>query len=396
MKEFTCTFAGCSYRSHRNYDFQRHLIRHDPDKSKYSCEKCDYKAEAKYLVKIHSLVHTHEKPFACDFPNCTFRTKIKKRLARHKKLKHTNKGCNELEIYACENCTYRTKLKWNLANHIKTHSANKPFACEVRGCNYRARLAWNLTMHTRRHHDPSQAFLFLCKFPSCTYKTTAKHLLEKHQKTHNPNRKPEFVCSLCPQGYHSQDSLQNHIAAKHTGEQCYNCTLCKFSSRQQIALRRHTKTAHTSDQDREHERTKIRQKYKCSLCSYSNPRKRAVINHEKTHSAEKPFACDICSCKAKTKYYLKAHVKKVHEVPKQKIFQCEICNVKVLYIKQHMSRVHDDNTVSFPCPFCNYSTRYKGNLKGHVKRKHESVNHDDQNSCASSRSHLKGEILGSA
>ena len=272
-----------------------------------------------------------------------------------------------VEIYTCEKCNYRTQLKWNLANHVKIHSAEKPFACEVRGCDFRTRLVWNLTMHTRRRHDPIQARHQLpCKFPACVYKTTEEYILKRHEETHNPNRNPKFVCSLCPNGYHGRQSLKNHIAAKHTGEQCYSCTLCKFSSRLPAAFKRHMETAHASDP--------IRQKYKCSLCSYSSSFKQAVIKHANTHSGDKPFACDVCSHKAKTKSDLNSHVKRMHEISRRKQFQCEICKakfVRILNMKQHVRMVHDESAVSFPCEFCNHFTKYKGNLKAHIKSKHE-------------------------
>ena len=64
-------------------------------------------------LRRHKLVHTEEKPFACDWPNCNYRS-----------------------VRSCD-----------VANHRVTHTGEKRFVCEVIGCEK----AFTRGHHLRRH-----------------------------------------------------------------------------------------------------------------------------------------------------------------------------------------------------------------------------------------------------
>jgi uncharacterized Zn-finger protein len=62
--------------------------------------------------------HSGEKPFACDF----------------------------------EGCIYRTNVLSSLKVHKRTHSGEKPFACDVEGCTYSTYQLGNLKSHKVSKH----------------------------------------------------------------------------------------------------------------------------------------------------------------------------------------------------------------------------------------------------
>ena len=378
-KPFQCTFPGCSYRAGWKHSLQKHLLTHNPDRDKFlvhHCDQCDYRAATRSQIKNHVTVHSEKKPFACDHPSCNFRTRVRRNLERHKQVKH-EKDCEKLEIYSCDQCHYHSKLKWNLANHVKTHSSDKPYACEFSLCNFRCRLAWNLKLHLRRYHDPSQTFLLSCKFPGCLYKTIERSQLNSHLETHDPNRVPKFLCTLCSKGFLAKQSLEKHVVQTHTGEESFSCKLCKFSSKYDIALKKHIMETHSL----ENKGPKIQKKYKCGYCSYSSIWKCRLIVHERTHTGDKPFACSNCSFRTSVKSNLKQHMKKIHGPRRRKIIECPICSVKFVDIhgmKRHMTVLHSDGPqITFRCHLCDWHTKHEGNLNKHLRKKHHSGNTEE-------------------
>ena len=175
----------------------------------------------------------------------------------------------------------------------------------------------------RRYHDPSEAFFLSCNFAGCAYKTVIKWELKNHVETHNPNREPNFICSLCHRSFHEERLLRHHIAVKHTGEECYSCELCKFRSNNANALKKHMKQSHASEPANNCETMRIRRKYKCGFCSHSAANTFMLVLHVRAHTGEKPFPCSICSFRTSQKSYLKKHVEKIHGPPGQKHFHVQ-------------------------------------------------------------------------
>ncbi|CAG2183669.1 unnamed protein product, partial [Oppiella nova] len=104
-KFFICDWPGMySARCYRNCSFYPYFV---------TLIGCTRSYTQNSHLRRHKLVHTEEKPFACDWPNCNYRS-----------------------VRSCD-----------VANHRVTHTGEKRFVCEVVGCEK----AFTRGHHLRRH-----------------------------------------------------------------------------------------------------------------------------------------------------------------------------------------------------------------------------------------------------
>ena len=64
----------------------------------FICSICNARFNRKIRLKIHFMIHTGEKPFVCNFPNCNMKFRDKGNLNNHYK-KHVNNNCINLNNY---------------------------------------------------------------------------------------------------------------------------------------------------------------------------------------------------------------------------------------------------------------------------------------------------------
>ena len=93
-----------------------------------------------------------KQSFSCPKSGCDFRTRYRGNIANHLKSKHGDGG----ELFKCDLCPFTTVLKWNLKQHELTHFQQKPFACSFRNCDFRSRWVGNLRAHQARHENNKQ------------------------------------------------------------------------------------------------------------------------------------------------------------------------------------------------------------------------------------------------
>ena len=92
----------------------------------YQCSQCDYQAQSRLNLVIHTSTHTGERSHQCDL--CQKHFSRKDSLDRHI-LTH-----NDIRRFQCDLCVYNSAIKLNLARHRRTHTGEKPFACDQ--CDY--------------------------------------------------------------------------------------------------------------------------------------------------------------------------------------------------------------------------------------------------------------------
>ena len=86
----------------------------------YTCEVCGFSAKQLGHLQEHQRVHTSERPFPCEFPECV----------------------------------YRATTSGNLKRHARVHTGVLPFSCDVLGCGYSTTQSCHLKRHTRTQHKP--------------------------------------------------------------------------------------------------------------------------------------------------------------------------------------------------------------------------------------------------
>ena len=116
--EFTCQLCGKILKSgDRNY-FKKHLESHNTDTPgvmKCIFWGCKLTFTSATDLKQHAFKHWDAslRPFACDFPQCNFASKLNKDLLKHKSHVHSS------NLYTCDMCGKQFKHLSNVAQHFK-------------------------------------------------------------------------------------------------------------------------------------------------------------------------------------------------------------------------------------------------------------------------------------
>ena len=149
----------------------------------HKCEICNKEFRRLSLLTNHKVIHTGERPFACDSCSSTFVSKFS--LSRHKKVAHTIAPTHECKI--CKRrCASWNKLKLHEASHTK------PFLCAVCGKGFA--LKSTRDTHALRHTGVRP---FACSVCDKTF--LAQNKLTSHMRGHTG----DVICPICSKSFSS-------------------------------------------------------------------------------------------------------------------------------------------------------------------------------------------------
>ncbi|KAL6097420.1 uncharacterized protein ACO6RY_12975 [Pungitius sinensis] len=99
-----------------------------PPPRAFSCPVCGKPFKFKSLLASHSLIHSDHRPYGCDFCSRSFRRLS--HLKRHREVVHAN-GERPPQNFVCHICGKDKKCRSQLARHVIIHSGERPFACDL-------------------------------------------------------------------------------------------------------------------------------------------------------------------------------------------------------------------------------------------------------------------------
>lgn len=223
----TESHVGFSKRSQKPFVHTEMVLRakmeHD-GKVYYHCDECGKNLNSPYTFYWHIRIHTGERIFTCHL--CGKRFRVNQGLARH--LRETHDGIKNIP---CDLCGRMFSTRRNAEDHRRIHTGERPYVCNVCGKTFKQKAS--LFVHNRTHSDV---------FP--------------------------FKCSYCEQTFRTRPPLMVHIT-KHTGEKPYACDICGRCFRIKYELKRH-RLIHSDEKP-----------WRCTECDLSFRQKRYLVNHKK-------------------------------------------------------------------------------------------------------------------
>ncbi|XP_013889097.1 zinc finger protein 436 [Austrofundulus limnaeus] len=102
----------------------------------FPCSVCGRVFRFRSLLASHALVHSDVRPFHCDFCSRCFRRHS--HLKRHCEVVHAN-GARLPETFICHICGKDKKCRSQLARHIIIHTGERPYACDLCSARFNRR-----------------------------------------------------------------------------------------------------------------------------------------------------------------------------------------------------------------------------------------------------------------
>ncbi|XP_060535478.1 zinc finger protein ZFAT-like isoform X2 [Cylas formicarius] len=272
-------------------------------------------------------------------------------------------------VFKCFHCKYTHKSRKQVNTHVKKiHRPKK----KCPHCPYRSNS--HMKKHILNEHGGQCT---KCDFRTSNRSERRNHLLEKHA----------FICDKCPDNclkcqrlnrlecrfLHNYE-LVGHMERCHEPRdqiQWLQCPQCPAKRRHQIDLQEHIKRIHHPDI------------FKCHICDVRFKLAQTLEKHVKTvHNGEEPpLKCDKCDFKCFRRIVLRFHHVRCKQDENTETFQCYHCNYTTCY-KAHLLTHINHNHSSKPdqmniCEFCSFQTKSKQCLKLHVISKHNENNNEE-------------------
>ncbi|XP_063880944.1 zinc finger protein ZFMSA12A-like isoform X1 [Scylla paramamosain] len=162
-------------------------------------------------------------------------------------------------------------------------------------------------------------------------------------------------CSLCKSSFSQVDHLTSHsLEAHQLSDPSYLCPQCPQIFNKISSLKNHQRRKHQDSLQT------------CPQCNKLYPTHYLWTRHMLVHTNSRPFSCDKCEKKFKSKAELINH-KRIHRPSEERYTHCcEVCGKRFTQkanLESHL-RLHSGNR-PFSCEFCGKCFSQRGNMEEH-------------------------------
>ncbi|OQR69722.1 hypothetical protein BIW11_12085 [Tropilaelaps mercedesae] len=242
LERFQCPIGECRLGCRRWATMANHLWNsHRVDLELQACNRCDFKTYSlANLEKVHKLVHSEEKQFACEQCQSHFRTN--KQLKNHRYTQHSHK-VRRLKTLACPHCR-QEMLKKNLGAHIRQVHEGRVTERHCPNCDFKTTSIAELKAHLSSVHRNESA-VHCCH--QCGFLTHDYNVHRKHALQHSADK--PYKCAFCPYASIQASTYKTHLRKAHpekARELIARCPHCPFDSISTSRLQQHISRCHNS------------------------------------------------------------------------------------------------------------------------------------------------------
>lgn len=328
---FICGWQRCFQVFYDAESFYRHVERHPFDdidipknltkselkKIKFaSCKwnDCCFQTNSRWHLKDHLRSHTQEKLVAC--PNCGSMFCSKFKLGDHILRQYLNENFTKEHM--------QTLLLQVSKDNQQVTLTLIPGAAEATGTDVAGALEEGFAPSMLRIDDQQPTSSSAGKRHKASQSKTVQ------DPTQFSTALGQFKCENCDKVCATKSLLREH-AKSHFESYVYQCEICEFKSPSPSGIQHHKKYRHSEERP-----------FKCQFCDARFKSKSDLRKHIDIHSSETPFKCALCSFECRCCHTLNRHTKIVHENSKQ-IYECHICDRKFTRgnnLSRHLTKTH--------------------------------------------------------
>ena len=223
-----------------------------------------------------------------------------------------------------------------------------------------------------------------CLWLDCSSTSNTKSHIRQHLRSHTQEK--IIACPNCGAMFSHKNKFSDHLLRQlEDNGPVDQSIIVEINQEQEITLTIHScettiqpfrceqcdKSFHSQSLLREHNRRHFHF-YKCDICGQptSSP---SALKHHKTyrHSNDRPFACQFCEAKFKTRSDLRKHID-IHN--EDNPFKCSMCSFECRCchtLNKHMKQLHQSVSNEYLCHECGKNFTRGNNLTRHLISIHQ-------------------------
>ncbi|KAJ3117693.1 hypothetical protein HK100_000761 [Physocladia obscura] len=175
----------------------------------FVCSQCDASFAFADRLARHSIVHSGDRPWACNRGCTNVSFKSRRDLAVHASKVHSIRGAAASAAAAAAQTTESETNPKPQSSSTASQSSQEKTLHICPECDASFEYPGMLKQHVSRIHAPQRNRPFAC--PVCDMRFSQRGHLEKHSSVHDLSSRP-FVCQYCPCGFKNSRVLMIHLS----------------------------------------------------------------------------------------------------------------------------------------------------------------------------------------